>query len=52
MRIRIQLFALILKFFDADPGPGVDKIHIRDEKKSDSGSGINIPDPEHRNSVD
>jgi hypothetical protein len=37
----------ILKFFDADPGSGMEKIRIRDGKKSDPGSGIgkNIPDP-------
>jgi len=37
------------KFFDADPGPGKEKIRIRDEKKF--GSGINIPDPQHWISV-
>jgi hypothetical protein len=35
----------ILKFFDADPGSGMEKIWIRDVKNS--GSGINIPDPQH-----
>jgi hypothetical protein len=35
----------ILKFFDGDPGSGVEKIRIRDGK---FGSGIlmNIPDPQ------
>jgi hypothetical protein len=30
-----------------DPVSGMEKIRIRDGKKSDSGSGINIPDPQH-----
>jgi hypothetical protein len=34
----------ILKFFDVDPGSGIGKIQIRDEK---FGPGINIPDPQH-----
>jgi hypothetical protein len=37
----------ILKFFDADPGSGMEKIRIRDGRNSDPGSGINIPDPQH-----
>jgi hypothetical protein len=40
----------ILKFFDADPGEkkfGMETSQIRDGKKSDPGSGINIPDPQH-----
>jgi hypothetical protein len=37
----------ILKFFDAVPGSGMEKIRIMDGKKSDPGSGINIPDPQH-----
>jgi hypothetical protein len=36
-----------LKFFDVDPGSGMEKIWIRDGKKSDPGSGVNIPDPQH-----
>jgi hypothetical protein len=41
---RNQLFGVkILKFFDADPGWR----QFRDGKKSDPGSGINIPDPQH-----
>jgi hypothetical protein len=38
----------ILKFFDADPGPGWENFDfgIRDGKNSDPGSGINIPDPQ------
>jgi hypothetical protein len=35
----------ILKFFYAYLGSGMEK--IRDGKKSDPGSGINIPDPQH-----
>jgi hypothetical protein len=34
----------ILKFFDADPGSGMEKIRIRDKH---AGSVINIPDPQH-----
>jgi hypothetical protein len=37
----------ILKFFDADPGSGIEKMRIRDGKNSERGSGINIPDPQH-----
>ncbi len=49
----------ILKFFDADPGSGMETVRIRDPgwkkvgsgirdgKKSNPGSGINIPDPQH-----
>jgi hypothetical protein len=37
----------ILKFFYADPGSGMENIRIRDGKNSDTGSGINIPDPQH-----
>jgi hypothetical protein len=37
----------ILKFFDADPGSGMETVLIRDGKKSDPGSWINIPDPQH-----
>jgi hypothetical protein len=43
-----------LKFFDEDPGSGMETVRIldqgsgiRDGKKSDPGSGINIPDPQH-----
>jgi hypothetical protein len=34
----------ILKFFDADPGSGMETVQIRDGKV---GSGINIQDPQH-----
>ena len=37
----------ILKFFDAYPGSGMETVRIRNEKKSDPGSGINILDPQH-----
>ncbi len=39
----------ILKFFDEDPGSGMETARIRDPgwKKSDPGSGIIIPDPPH-----
>jgi hypothetical protein len=40
----------ILKFFDEDPGSGMETVRIRDPgwKKVGSGvSGINIPDPQH-----
>ena len=37
----------ILKFFDADPGWRQFGSGIRDGKKSDPGSGINIPDPQN-----
>jgi hypothetical protein len=30
-----------------DPGSGMETVRIRDGKKSDPGSGINIPDPQH-----
>jgi hypothetical protein len=36
----------ILKFFDADPGSGMEKIRIRDGKNSDPGSGIRDKCPE------
>jgi hypothetical protein len=36
-----------LKFFDVDPGSGMEKIRIRDGKKSDPRSGTNIPGPQH-----
>jgi hypothetical protein len=47
LRIETIFWVKILKFFDADPGPG-----IRDGKNLDPGwekflSGINIPDPQY-----
>jgi hypothetical protein len=46
---RNHFWVKILKFFDADPGSGWRQFGsgIRDAKKSDPGSGINIPDPQH-----
>jgi hypothetical protein len=37
----------ILKFFDADPGSGMETVRIRDPGWKKVGSGINIPDPQH-----
>ncbi len=55
LELRNHFFGVkILKFFDADTGSGIrdeDSLvpgsGIRDGKKSDLGSGINIPDPQH-----
>jgi hypothetical protein len=47
LELRNLFFAFLLKFFDEDPGSGMETVRIRDEKKSDQGSGINIPDPQH-----
>jgi hypothetical protein len=56
LELRNHFFAFLgvkkLKFFDEDPGwrqigSGMEKSRIRDGKKSDPGSGINIPDPQH-----
>jgi len=51
LELRNHFFAFfgvkILKFFDEDPGSGMETVRIRDGKKSDPGSGINIPDPPH-----
>jgi hypothetical protein len=41
------LWVKTLKFFDADPGSRMETVRIRDGKKSEPGSGINIPDPPH-----
>jgi hypothetical protein len=41
----------ILTFFDQDPGWRQFGSGIRDGKKSDPGSGINIPDPLHWENV-
>jgi hypothetical protein len=41
----------ILKFFDEDPGSGMETVRIRDGKKSDPGSGMNIPDSPHCSTV-
>jgi hypothetical protein len=51
LELRNHFFAFlgvkILKFFDEDPGSGMETVRIRDGKKSDPGLGINIPDPPH-----
>jgi hypothetical protein len=50
LELRNHFFGVkILKFFDEDPGPGWRQFGsaIRNGKKSDPGSGINIPDPQH-----
>jgi hypothetical protein len=36
----------ILKFFDADPGFGMEKLLIGNGKNTDPGFEINIPDPQ------
>ncbi len=46
-RVKKIFWIKILKFFNVDTGYGMGKIWIRDGKKSDPGSGINIPDPQH-----
>jgi hypothetical protein len=40
----IYFLGLILQFFDADPGSGMEK---RDPGWKKVGSDINIPDPQH-----
>ena len=51
LRLKTNFFPFlgvkIYKFFDEDPGSGMETVRIRDGKKSDPGSGINIPDPQH-----
>jgi hypothetical protein len=37
----------ILKFFDMDPGSGMEKIRFRDPGWKKVGSEISIPDPQH-----
>jgi hypothetical protein len=37
----------ILKFFNEDPGSGMETVWIRDPGWKKVGSGINIPDPQH-----
>jgi hypothetical protein len=53
LELRNHFFAFlgvkILKFFDEDPGSGMETVRIQDGKKSNPGSGINIPDPQHWN---
>jgi hypothetical protein len=43
----LETWVKILKFLDAEPGFGMEKIRIRNGRNSDLGSGINIPDPQH-----
>jgi hypothetical protein len=45
--LKNNFWVKILQFFDVEPGSGMEKIGIRDGKKSDLESGINIPDPQH-----
>jgi hypothetical protein len=51
LELRNHFFAFlgvkILKLFDEDPGWRHFGSGIRDGKKSDPGSGINNPDPQH-----
>ena len=49
LELRNHFFAFfgvkILKFFDDDPGSGMEPLRIRDGKKSDPGSGIRDKHP-------
>jgi hypothetical protein len=51
LEFRNHLFAFfgvkILKFFDEDPGSGMETVRIRDPGWKNVRSGINIPDPQH-----
>jgi hypothetical protein len=48
LELRNHFFGVkILKFFDVDPGSGMEKVRIRDTGWKKVGSGINIPDPQH-----
>jgi hypothetical protein len=51
LELRNHFFAFfgvkILKFFDEDPGSGMETVRIRDPEWKKVGSGINIPDPQH-----
>jgi hypothetical protein len=49
LRNHFLFFFLVkmLKFFDADPGFGMETVRIRDPGWKKVGSGINIPDPQH-----
>jgi hypothetical protein len=51
LELRKDFFAFfgvkILKFFDEDPGSGMETVRIRDPGWKKVGSGINIPDPPH-----
>jgi hypothetical protein len=51
LELRNHFFAFfgvkILKFFDEDPGSGMETVRIRDPGWKKVGSGIHIPDPPH-----
>jgi hypothetical protein len=48
LRLETIFFGVkILKFFDADPGSGMETVRIRDPGWKKVGSVINIPDPQH-----
>jgi hypothetical protein len=48
LELRNHFFGVkILKFFDGDPGSGMETVRIRDPGWKKVGSGINIPDPQH-----
>jgi hypothetical protein len=54
LELRNHFFGVkIHKFFDGDPGSGMETVRSRDPgwKKSDAGSGFNIPDPQHWSEV-
>ncbi len=42
-----QIYTHQISVADPDPGSGMETVRIQDGKKSDPGSGINIPDPQH-----
>ena len=43
----LELGIKILKFFDEDPGSGMETVRIRDPGWKKVGAGINILDPPH-----
>ena len=48
LELRNHFFLLfLLKFFDEDPGSGMETVRIRDPGWKKVGSGINIPDLQH-----
>jgi hypothetical protein len=48
IELRNHFFGVkILKFFDADPGSGMETVRIRDPGWKNVGSGINIRDPQY-----
>jgi hypothetical protein len=44
--LRNHFLVKVIKFFDADPGSGMQEIRIGDPGWEKAGSGINIPDPQ------